>query len=310
MRSVPPKGLLINRLTIAVFIPLPLSSTFFIENDSEMIEYYPVLTIAGSDCSGGAGIQADLKTIQAEGCYGMSAITALTAQNTRGVYGVEAVSPGFVVAQIEACVSDIVPLAVKTGMLFNAAIVDVVADAIGRLELQPVVVDPVMVSTSGCRLLDDDAVEAVMKRLLPLATVVTPNVHEAIVMTGKTDPREQARVLRDRGARNVLLKGGDADNSYGLKIDYLLTEDDNELIELKADAVDTVNTHGTGCSLSAAIAARLALGDDTVTAVSRAKLYVTRALQAGARVHVGGGHGPMNHSFDPKRMKTRKTPWK
>jgi len=271
-----------------------------------MLSYYPVLTIAGSDCSGGAGIQADLKAIASQGCYGMSAITAITAQNTLGVDGVWPMSPEAVTAQIEAVAADIRPLAVKTGMLHDAAVAEVVADCVARLSLPNLVVDPVMVSTSGSLLLELEAVEVMRSRLFPLSALVTPNYSEAIILTGSEEPVEQARLLREMGCRGILLKGGDASGVSDLKIDWLMPEGSDTLMPLKADAVDTVNTHGTGCSLSAVIAARLALGDDMVTAVSRAKLYVTRALQAGARVKVGGGHGPMNHFFDPKRMKIRK----
>lgn len=273
-----------------------------------MSQYYPVLTIAGSDCSGGAGIQADIKTISAQGCYAMSAITAITVQNTLGVSAVEPVSPAIVEGQIAAVSSDIRPLATKTGMLFSAPIIRAVAGAIRAAELENLVVDPVMVSTSGSMLLDPEAVSTLVAELLPLALIVTPNADEARALTGTDDPGEQALRLRDMGCRNLLLKGGDKDTP-GTKTDYLIMEGSTKLIPLRADAVDTVNTHGTGCSLSACIAARLALGDDLRTAVGRAKAYVTRALQAGADVTIGGGHGPMNHFFDPKRQKLQRK-WK
>lgn len=270
-----------------------------------MIFYYPVLTIAGSDSSGGAGIQADIKTIAAQGCYAMSAITAVTAQNTMGVESVWPLPHEAVGAQILAITRDIEPLAVKTGMLHNAAIVEVVAEAIRACGLQRVVVDPVMVSTSGCLLLEEDAVEAMRTSLLPAADLVTPNYAEAVVLTGEHSPEAQAEALRAMGCRNILIKGGDVDNGDDRKTDFLLLEDSTRLQPLSADAIDTVNTHGTGCTLSAAIASRLALGDDVATAVSRAKLYVTRAIEAGANICLGHGHGPLNHSFEPKKMKIR-----
>lgn len=271
-----------------------------------MNSYYPVLTIAGSDPSGGAGIQADIKSISAQGCYAMSAITAITAQNTLGVEAVEGVSPGMVGAQIAAVCADIPPLAVKTGMLFSASIIEVVAEAVRQMELPNLVVDPVMASSSGTMLLESDAVAALTSELMPLAILVTPNAAEARAITGYDNPQMQARALKEMGCRNILLKGGDSNDTPGVKIDYLVMEDSDKLLPMSADAIETRNTHGTGCSLSAAIAARLALGDDLRTAVGRAKAYVTRALAAGADVEIGNGHGPLNHFFDPKRQKIRR----
>lgn len=275
----------------------------------QMSQYYPVLTIAGSDSSGGAGIQADIKAISAQGCYAMSAITAITIQNTQGVAGVEGVSPAAVAGQIEAVVTDIPPLATKTGMLFSADIIKAVSEMVNRYKLPNLVVDPVMVSTSGSMLLSDDAVAVMIADLLPQALLVTPNAHEAIALTGCREPEAQAAELRRMGCRNLLLKGGDKSDTPGRKTDLLMLEGSTRLLPLHADEVRTVNTHGTGCSLSAAIAARLALGDDVRTAVSRAKVYVTRAIEAGAGVTVGHGHGPMNHFYDPKRQKIQRI-WK
>lgn len=268
-----------------------------------MSQYYPVLSIAGSDSSGGAGIQADIKSISAQGCYAMTAITAITAQNTTGVTTVEGISPGMVEAQIKAVCSDIPPLAAKTGMLYSAEVIRAVAGALSSHPLPNLVVDPVMVSTSGAALLADNAVDAMVSLIFPLALIVTPNAAEARRLTGSDDPQEQARILKQMGCRNVLLKGGDITDTPWQKTDWLATEGSSKLIPLRADAVDTRNTHGTGCSLSACMAARLALGDDLRTAVGRAKAYVTRALQAGANITTGSGHGPMNHFFDPKRQK-------
>lgn len=264
--------------------------------------YIPILTIAGSDCSGGAGIQADLKTISALGCYGMSVITSLTAQNTTGVFASEKVEPDFVKAQIEAVWSDIPPMAVKTGMLYDCATAEAVIQGLERFRPRYLVVDPVMVSTSGYPLLSSEACDLIKSRLFPLATLVTPNKSESEVLTGETDVERQSQVLREMGCRNFLIKGGDSSNTT-TKTDYLWLEGSDECVELKADAVLTENTHGTGCTLSSAIACYLALGFDMVSAVSRGKLYVTRALEAGAKVRCGHGHGPVNHLFAPRHMK-------
>lgn len=267
-----------------------------------MKQYIPVLSIAGSDSSGGAGIQADIKTISAIGCYAMTAITSLTAQNTTGVTMIEGVSPEMVKAQIEAVWADIPPLAVKTGMLFNKAIVSEVATAFKRHSVSNLVIDPVMVSTSGSLLLERDAIESVKNELFPLATIITPNKSEAEELTGTADPLKQIERFREMGCRNILLKGGD-DERTDMKIDILSLEGEEDPITLRADAVNTPNTHGTGCTLSSAIASYLATGFDLEEAVTRAKIYITRAINAGARVKTGHGHGPVNHLFGPRHMK-------
>lgn len=269
-----------------------------------MKEYIPILSIAGSDSSGGAGIQADIKTISAIGCYAMTAITAITAQNTTGVSAVERISPDMVRQQIQNIWADIPPLAVKTGMLFDAEIVGAVADMLKRYCVPNLVVDPVMVATSGSRLIDDAAVSVMVERLLPLATLVTPNIAEARALTGYDDPERQTEVLRRMGCRNILIKGGDSERT-DLKVDYLYLEGETDSVTLTADAVNTHNTHGTGCTLSSAIACYLALGFDITEACARGKLYITKALNAGARVCVGHGHGPVNHLFAPRHMKFR-----
>ncbi len=265
-----------------------------------MRNYFTVLTIAGSDSSGGAGIQADIKTMSAIGCYGMSAITSLTAQNTTGVRSIMPVDAKFMADQIDMVMEDIPPLAIKTGMLCNAEIAGVVADKMEQYRPAHLVIDPVMVSTSGSLLLEQDAVDVVTGRLFPLAEIITPNQHEARVLTGAHNSDEQAHRLMEMGAKNVLIKGGDTDRT-DMKIDFLYCG--NNRLALPADAVDTVNTHGTGCTLSSAIASYLALGCDLVTAVKRAKLYITRALEAGSFVTVGKGHGPVDHFFSPRRLK-------
>ena len=255
------------------------------------------LTIAGSDSSGGAGIQADLKTFAAHGVFGMSAITAVTAQNTLGVAGVEVLSPAFVAEQIAAVVSDIPPDATKIGMLANARIVDAVADALVRHRLPNVVLDTVMIAKSRARLLDDDAVAALRTHLLPLATIVTPNVPEAEALTGLTigslrDLHAAAIRLVAMGARAALVKGGHLD---GPAIDVFW--DGTRVVELAAPRIDSRHTHGTGCTLSSAIAARLALGDDLMDACQAAKQYVTEAIAQAPGL--GQGHGPLQHFPQP-----------
>ena len=255
------------------------------------------MTVAGSDSGGGAGIQADLKTFAALGVFGTSAITALTAQNTRGVSGVLPVPPEFVVRQIEAIAEDIGTDAVKTGMLANRAVIEAVADALRRLRLGPVVVDPVMVAKGGAPLLEPDAAGALMDKLLPLAAVVTPNLPEAEVLYGApvTDlagMREAARAIAGRGARCVVVKGGhlvDEEQSVDLFFDGSVFE------ELPAARIRTRNTHGTGCTFASAVAARLAWGDEPLAAVRAAKSYVTDVIRASAALTIGSGHGPLDH---------------
>ena len=254
------------------------------------------LTIAGSDSSGGAGIQADLKTFAAHGVFGMSAITAITAQNTLGVTRVDVIDPGMVTAQIDAVASDIGIHATKIGMLANAAIVSAVAAAIRRHALPHVVLDPVMIAKSGAKLLDDDAVRALATELFPLAGVITPNAPEAEALTGLritgiADLRRAASRLVEMGARAALVKGGHLE---GPAIDVLW--DGRTATELPAERLSTRHTHGTGCTLSSAIAARLALGDDLVSAARAAKAYVTRAILEAPQL--GKGHGPLRHFFD------------
>ena len=266
-----------------------------------MRKYIPVLSIAGSDPSGGAGIQADIKTISALGCYAMTAITSLTAQNTTGVRSIMPSTGAIVADQIDMIMEDIPPMAIKTGMLCNLNVVSTVADKLEQYRPDNIVVDPVMVSTSGSKLLDDEAIDLIVKRIFPLSTIITPNRSEAKVLTRETDPDRQAKILMEMGCRNVLLKGGDSDRK-DFKIDYLYLENKHTGIELRADAVNTVNTHGTGCTLSSAIASYLALGYDLEQAVRAAKFYISRALEAGAFVTTGRGHGPVNHFYAPRRL--------
>lgn len=267
-----------------------------------MRKYFTVLSIAGSDPSGGAGIQADIKTISALGCYAMTAITSLTAQNTTGVRSIMPASAAIVTDQIDMVMEDIPPMAVKTGMLCNLEVAAAVAERLEHYRMQNLVVDPVMVSTSGSKLLSDDAIELITHRIFPLTTLVTPNKSEAVTLTGETESDRQARVLSDMGCRNILLKGGDS-SDRDFKTDILYLDNCHKRIEVRADAVDTTNTHGTGCTLSSAIASYLALGYSLTDAVNAAKLYITRALEAGAFVTTGAGHGPVNHFFSPRRLK-------
>jgi hydroxymethylpyrimidine/phosphomethylpyrimidine kinase len=255
------------------------------------------LTIAGSDSGGGAGIQADLKTFAALGVYGTSAITALTAQNTREVRAVHVAPPEFAVAQIEAVVADLGCDAAKTGMLATAEIVTAVAEAIRRLRLPNLVVDPVMVAKSGDHLLAASAVAAVRHDLLPVARVVTPNIPEAEVLTGLTiatldDAIRAAHAIRALGARAVIVKGGHLDRPD--IVDVLVDGDEDEVVvQLVAPRVSGVHTHGTGCTFAAAIAARLALGDGLEAAARAAQAYVAGAMRAG--VPLGEGHRPLDH---------------
>ncbi len=260
------------------------------------------LTIAGSDCSGGAGIQADLKTFAALGVYGTSAITAVTAQSTTGVTAVHEVPPETVAAQIEAVVTDIRPDAVKTGMLSSAAIIEVVAAKVKEHDLPHLVVDPVMVSKSGARLLREDAVQALRDLLLPLAEVATPNIPEAEALVGRSlatddDIRRAAREIAAMGPRNVVMKGGHrtdvrpSGRDGDAAVDLLF--DGREFHAFSAPRIDTTSTHGTGCTFASAIAAFLALGDPVPEAVGRAKDYLTEALRRA--YPIGAGHGPVHH---------------
>lgn len=262
--------------------------------------YRRVLTIAGSDSGGGAGIQADLKTFAALGCYGMSAITALTAQNTRGVSAIHPVPPDFAAAQIAAVLEDIGADAVKIGMLFSAELIHAVAGALTRFRVGRIVLDPVMVAQSGDRLLKDDAVGAVIAALMPLADVVTPNIPEAEVLLGRSlrepdELRTAARDLARHGSRSVLIKGGHFEGRESVDLLHLAAED--RFVELAAERIVSPNTHGTGCTLSSAIAAHLARGHGIEEAVRRAKEYITRAIAAGAGYAIGRGHGPVHHFF-------------
>ncbi len=263
-------------------------------------QYCKVLTIAGSDSGGGAGIQADLKTFSAIGCYGMSVITALTAQNTQGVNGIHAVPPAFVVQQIEAVFSDIGADAVKIGMLYSAELIEAVAAALKKHRARKIVLDPVMVAQSGDKLLQDDAIEAIKTHLMPLADVVTPNIPEASVLCGRqlaqwSDIESAAKTLAQHGSHSILIKGGHGDEDKSTDLLFLARE--NRFVSLTADRIKTNNNHGTGCTLSSAIAGYMARGKDIEAAVQEAKSFMNQAIAAGAAYKLGHGHGPVHHFF-------------
>ena len=255
------------------------------------------LTIAGSDSSGGAGIQADLKTFAAFGVYGASVITALTAQNTQGVSGIHQVPAEFVTAQIDAVFADLDVGAVKIGMVAQPLVIDAIVAGLTRWSPRHVVLDPVMVATSGDRLLATEAVDALRTKLIPLASVITPNLPEAAalldeaVATDEAAVEKQGRQLLALGCKAVLIKGGHGEGAES--IDYLI--DSSGVVALAAPRIATKNTHGTGCSLSSAIAAGLAKGEDMESAVRKAKAYVSAAIAAADRFSVGRGHGPIHH---------------
>ena len=260
------------------------------------------LTIAGSDSSGGAGIQADLKTFAALGVYGASAITAITAQSTVGVVESFALPADLVAAQIEAVAGDIDIHATKTGMLADAAIVEAVAAAIQSMDLPLVVVDPVIASKRGDRLLDDDGVRMLCVELLPLARVVTPNIPEAEALSGRRiasleDMKDAARQIHDLGVRSVIITGGHLPQSTGAGIVDLLF-DGREFLEFRTPRIESPNTHGTGCTFAAAVAAHLALGHDLPTAAERSQQYVAGAIQHA--LAIGRGHGPLNHFWNTR----------
>jgi len=264
-------------------------------------QYPRVLSIAGSDSGGGAGVQADLKTFSALGCYGMTAITALTAQNTRGVTGIHAVPPAFLKAQLQAVIEDIGVHAVKIGMLHAPEIVEVVAWAIDTYKLPNVVLDPVMVATSGDRLIAQETVQVLVRELFPRVAVVTPNLDEASLLLGRPLPdvaslEPAANELLAMGAKAVLLKGG---HLPGEELVDLLVQRGELLESMHGKRIPSGNTHGTGCTLSSAIACGLALGESLPRAVVQARCYVRKALRTGAAVRTGGGHGPLNHGHAP-----------
>lgn len=260
---------------------------------------YTALTIAGSDSSGGAGIQADIKTMTTNGVYAMSAITALTAQNTTGVTDIMEVTPKFLEEEIDSIFTDIRPDAIKTGMISSSELIEVIADKLTEYKAENIVVDPVMVATSGARLISEEAIDTLKQRLLPLATVITPNIPEAEVLSemeikSEEDMEKAAKVICEKFGCGVLLKGGHQLNDAN----DLLWQKDAEPVWFHGKRINNPNTHGTGCTLSSAIASNLAKGYDLQTAVKYAKNYISGALAA--MLDLGKGSGPMNHAFAVK----------
>ena len=264
------------------------------------MKYNTVLTIAGSDSGGGAGIQADIKAISAMGCFASSAITAITAQNTLGVDAVHPVPLDILAAQIDAVLSDIGTDAIKIGMLHSAEVVSLVANKIEQYGITNVVLDPVMVSTSGHRLIEIEAIEVLKQRLIPLARVITPNLPEAEILSGCTITAQQdfpqiATLLSHNNITSVLLKAGHLNGDT--LTDYFYNAEDGSMTLLPSKRVDTRNTHGTGCTLSSALAAALARGESLTEAAISAKRYIEQAIITGANYDIGHGHGPVNHFF-------------
>ncbi len=271
-------------------------------------KYNRVLTIAGSDSSGGAGIQADIKTISAMGCYAASAITAITVQNTIGVQAVHPIPLNILEGQIDAVLSDIGADAIKIGMLHSTEVVNLVADMIQKYQIRNVVLDPVMVSTSGHRLIEESAVEVIKRRLIPLVRVLTPNVPEAEILIGRKiigecDFLEVAKELSTCYCVSVLLKAGHL--SGDTLTDYFYNVENDSFTLLPSIRVDTKNTHGTGCTLSSAFAAALAKSEDLTYAAKLAKKYIEQAIISGTEYEIGHGHGPVNHFFEFEKNNMR-----
>lgn len=267
------------------------------------MRYICALTIAGSDSCGGAGVQADIKTMSALGVYAASAITSVTVQNTLGVQAIQAIQPEIVAGQIRAVMDDIKPTAIKVGMVNDQATILAIADTLQQYSPQKLVVDPVMVSTSGSMLMQEDALGTFCSRLLPMATLLTPNIPEAEVLSNlsisSTDDMDAAgRSILALGCKAVLIKGGHLE---GRKVDKLYLPN-GEVCSFVHEAIATRNTHGTGCTLSSAIAAFMARGLALADAVAQAKTYLSQALEAGKDVHIGEGHGPVNHLFNPEKQ--------
>lgn len=265
-----------------------------------MKKYFRVLTIAGSDSGGGAGIQADIKTISAMGCYAASAITAVTVQNTIGVQAVHAVPTDILEGQIDAVLDDIGADAVKIGMLHSSEVVELVACKIEQYGIRNVVLDPVMVSTSGHRLIEERAIETLRERLLPLARVITPNVPEAEILSGMNIGSEKdfpavAAILSEGRKVSVLMKAGHLSGES--LVDYFFNAEDGSTTMLESQRVHTQNTHGTGCTLSSAFAAALARGETLTQAAFSAKGFIEKAIISGAGYSIGKGHGPVDHFY-------------
>jgi hydroxymethylpyrimidine/phosphomethylpyrimidine kinase len=271
-----------------------------------MKTYKKVLTIAGSDSGGGAGIQADLKTISSLGCFGTSVITAITAQNTLGVTGIHPIPTVMIKKQLEAVLSDIGTDAVKIGMIHSAVIVRTVASALEKFKLKNIVLDPVMVATSGDRLIEDNTLDALTGYLFPLADIITPNIPEAEILTrtkitGRDDMAETAVRLLDFGSRAVLVKGGHVQGKFLYDV-FIRKGRSGDIRVFTNKYINTNNVHGTGCTLSSAIASFMALGNDTESAVEKAIAYLQGAILHGKNYRTGHGNGPVNHFYKPQKL--------
>lgn len=270
------------------------------------MRYYTALTIAGSDSCGGAGIQADIKTFSALGVYATSAITAITVQNTKGVFGIQKVAPKIVKGQIEAVMEDMHPDAIKIGMVNDGDTILAITEALKNHaeSLPSLIIDPIMVSTSGSRLMQKDSLQHFISELLPLATLLTPNIPEAETLAGikiqdTKDIEKAASIINMMGCKHILIKGGHIEGTK--KTDYLF-EEGKLKDSFTGVNINTRNTHGTGCTLSSAITAYLAREADIHTAIRMAKVYLSEAIHTGKDVKIGEGHGPVNHFYDPKAL--------
>lgn len=267
--------------------------------------YHSVLTVAGSDSGGGAGIQADLKTFSALGCFGTSAITAVTVQNTRGVFGIHSIPPAVVSGQIKVVLEDIRPQAIKIGMVHSSTLASAIASSLREYH-SPIIFDPVMVATSGDKLIEENTIQSLKENLFPLSSLITPNLQEAQLLTGmiiqnKKDMQVAATKILQTGCRAVLIKGGHLKHKRIFDV-YLDDHGKEEFYE--TDFIETTNTHGTGCTLSSAIASFCAQGFDLNKSIEKAKAYVHSAIDEGKNVQTGNGHGPLNHFFNPHKLIT------
>lgn len=270
-----------------------------------MKHYVKTLTIAGSDSGGGAGIQADIKTMSALGCYASSVVTAVTAQNTQQVYCIQNIETKVVEAQLHAVLTDLRPDAIKIGMTGSAENMVSIAKTLSEAREIPLIIDPVMVSTSGNKLMDDGAIDTFTEHLLPIATLLTPNIPEAEALAGmriasEADADKVAKAILNRGCRALLIKGGHLEGKT--KSDRLYFADNREPMVFNAETIVSRNTHGTGCTLSSAICAFTARGLPIEEAVARAKHYVSDAIRMGADVEIGNGHGAVNHFYNPEKL--------
>lgn len=272
-------------------------------------KYRVVLSIAGSDSSGGAGIQADLKTVSALGCFGTTVITAITAQNTLGITGIHPIPVEFVIAQIKAVMNDSKPSAVKIGMVHSLELATAIAETLTYYRGVPIIFDPVMIASSGDRLIEDSTVITFKEQLFPLAEIITPNLDEAAILAemdikSLNDMKKAALRILQYGCNSVLIKGGHLEGSDLYDI-YVHKNGDEHIF--RSTRIDTINTHGTGCTLSSAIASFIALGNDLPMSIAKSKNYTHKAIAAGKNVTTGAGHGPLNHFFDPQILVRYKT---